>query len=130
MTADEATQFSTPTLSFDDFWKWLVLHPNCILRAGSPDAVLYDDQDFHWHFATEGADLALVQVIRGKRLIGELLVQPEPVAYVQTFEGDHEDEHIFELISENEKDRYAAYFFVLSHGFDEDGFPPTARAVH
>ena len=36
------------------FWNWLAAHPNCILRAGTPEAVLYDDEEFHWHFAAEG----------------------------------------------------------------------------
>ena len=31
------------TLPFEKFWNWLVTHPNCILRAGTPEAVLYDD---------------------------------------------------------------------------------------
>ncbi len=111
----------TPTLSFQVFWDWIVLHPNCILRAGTPEAVIYDEQDLHWHFGTENSDTLIVQVIRGKRLMGELLVQPEQVTYVQGFAGEHEDEHIFELVSETEKQRLACYFFVLSHGFDDDG---------
>ena len=119
----------TPTLSFQVFWDWIVLHPNCILRAGTPEAVIYDEQDLHWHFGTENSDTLIVQVIRGKRLMGELLVQPEQVTYVQGFEGAHEDEHIFELVSETEKQRLACYFFVLSHGFDDDGIGETGR-VH
>jgi len=39
------------------------------------------------------------------------------------------DEHVFELISETEADRFAAYFFVLSHGFDPEG-APTGPRVH
>jgi hypothetical protein len=50
------------TFSFETFWQWLMRHPNCILRAGSPDAVLYDDEDLHWHFAADGQVLSL-QVI-------------------------------------------------------------------
>ena len=61
--------------------------------------------------------------------MGELLVQPEQVTYVQGFEGEHEDEHIFELVSETEKQSLACYFFVLSHGFDDDGIPESGR-VH
>ncbi len=121
MAVEPGAVYPTPTLSFQVFWDWIVLHPNCILRAGTPEAVIYDEQDLHWHFGTENSDTLIVQVIRGKRLMGELLVQPEQVTYVQGFEGAHEDEHIFELVSETEKQRLACYFFVLSHGFDDDG---------
>jgi hypothetical protein len=112
------------TLSFEPFWRWLVTHPNCILRAGTPETVIYDDDDLHWHFATEGAETLLVQVLRGKRLIGEILVAPEQVAYVQGTVGKEEGEYFFELVSESESDRVAAYFFVLSHGWEEEGFTP------
>lgn len=119
------------TLQFDTFWNWLVTHPNCILRAGTPEAVIYDDDDLHWHFATEGATTLLVQVLRGKRLMGELLMDPEQITYVQGVAGQHEDDHVFELISETEKDRIVAYFFVLAHAYeDEDERPFTPGRVH
>ena len=28
------------TLSFEDFWQWLLEHHNCILRAGTPETIL------------------------------------------------------------------------------------------
>ena len=34
------------TISFDTFWRWLGGHVNCILRAGTPEAVLFDHEDF------------------------------------------------------------------------------------
>jgi hypothetical protein len=120
----------SPTLAFDEFWRWLVLHPNCIVRAGTADTVLYDDDDLHWHFANEGADAFLVQLIRGKRLLGELVIRPDTVSYVQGYRGDHEDEFVFEMIAEGEEDGAAAYFFVLSHAFDAPETPTTGRAVH
>lgn len=109
------------TLPFDVFWSWLVSHPNCILRAGTPDAVLYDDEDLHWHFASESGGGLVVQVLRGKRFMGEILVDPEPITYVQAVPVDRDDEHLFELISEGEVDRLAAYFFVLAHGYEDGG---------
>ena len=113
------------TIPFDTFWNWIMAHPNCILRGGTPETILYDDEDLHWHFAVEGPRTLLVQLIRGKRLLGELLVDPELVSYVQASAGEHEGEYVFELISETETDRFAAYFFVLAHGFeDEQEFTP------
>ena len=106
------------TLDFQTFWRWLVVHPNCILRAGTPEAVLYDDDDLHWHFAMENERTLLIQVLRGKRLVGELLLEPEQVAYVEAVSQEQPDEHTFELITEAENDRFAAFFFVLVHGYD------------
>lgn len=121
------------TLPFDAFWNWVITHPNCILRAGTPEAVLYDDDDLHWHFTTEETATLLVQVLRGKRLVGEMLLDPEQVTYVQGVAGQREDEHVFELITESETDRVAAYFFVLVHGYedeDEDELSFTPGRVH
>ena len=131
MSLEPRAHLQSPTLSFETFWEWLVSHPNCILRAGTPEVVLYDDDDFHWHFAAEGDDTLLVQLIRGKRFVGELLIRLDTVSYVQTYQSDQADEHVFELISETETDRQAMCFFVLNHGVeDEDDFQVTGRAVH
>jgi len=117
------------TLPFERFWAWLMTHPNCILRAGTPEAVLFDDDDLHWHFASEDERTLLVQLLRGKRLLGEIVVDPEQVAYVEGAPPEQPDEHVFELISETENDRFAAWVFVLTHGWDEDG-DFTAGRVH
>ena len=126
----DTTASEHPTLSFQDFWSWLVGHPNCILRAGTAKTTIYDDDDLHWHFASEGPETMVVQLIRGKRLMGELLVQPEIVSYVQGYDGDHDEEFVFELIAENEQERSSAYFFVLSHGYDDPGPSEPGRAIH
>jgi hypothetical protein len=117
------------TLPFESFWSWLLLHPNCILRAGTPDTVLFDDDHLHWHFAADGP-LFFVQVIHGKRLLGELVVDTERVAYAQALGEDREGEFLFELVSESESERTAAYFFVLSHAFDEDESSGSEHAIH
>jgi hypothetical protein len=116
------------TLPFETFWTWLQAHPNCIIRAGTPEAVVYDHEDMHWHFTAEGADSFVVQIFRGKQLVGELVLTPADVSYVQGVAGE-EDEYVFDLISESETDRVAAYFFVLSHGYDTSD-RPSGRAVH
>jgi hypothetical protein len=117
------------TVPFESFWTWLMTHPNCILRAGTPEAVLYDDEDLHWHFAAEAPNTLLVQVLRGKRLLGELLLDPGQVAYVQGLPPEREDEHVFELVSEDGPERVAIFFFVLVHGFEDESGATPAR-VH
>lgn len=116
------------TLSFDKFWKWLVAHPNCIIRAGTPDSVLYDDDDLHWHLSTERPGQFQVQLVRGKRLLAEIFIKSNEVAYVQESIADKEGEYLFELVSESEKDRVAPYFFVLAHRYEAEEALP--RGVH
>ena len=123
MSGESTTREEFPTLPFETFWNWLVRHPNCILRAGTMDALLFDDDDLHWHFAADGPAL-FIQLIRGKRLMGELAIDPERVTYVQGYAEERETEFAFELISEGETERIAAYFFVLSHGYDEEELQP------
>lgn len=119
---------ATPTLPFQEFWAWLLLHPNCIIRAGTPEAVLYDDDDLHWLLASEESHL-LVQLVRGKRLIGEMLIDPELVAYVQGASGDREGEFLFDLIVETPTERLAAYSFAMAHAY-EDEVDSHNRAIH
>src|SRR5690349_633233 len=129
MGTGKGIEHAGTTLSFDAFWSWLQAHPNCIIRAGTPETVLYDEENLHWHFTVEGSDTQVVQLVRGKGLVGEMLVTPGDIAYVQGVAGD-EDEYVFELISETETDRVAAYYFVLSHAYDAQQRPASGRAVH
>ena len=76
------------TVSFDKFWTWLGGHANCILRAGTPEVVLLDHEDFHWTLITEDDHTLVVQLARAKDLVGELLVFPAEVAYVQVEPGE------------------------------------------
>ena len=120
----------TPTtIPFDVFWRWVQAHPNCIVRAGTPETVLFDDDDLHWHFATEEDGTHLVQLIRGKKIQGEILVQPSDIAYVECQPGDP-DEFVFECISESPDARLTSYHFVLSHGYDREETITPGRFVH
>jgi hypothetical protein len=116
------------TLPMAKFWSWLVLHPNCIVRAGTPDAVLFDDEDLHWHFESDEDGSQLVQVIRGKKLLGELAFMPSEVTYVQVEPGDSE-EYRFDLVSSDDPDSFVVQF-VMSHAFDEDDRLPSGRFTH
>jgi len=130
VTPSQTIEHAATTLSFETFWNWIQTHPNCILRAGTPDVIVYDDDELHWHFTAEGGDTLVVQLLRGKDLVAEILMVQAEVAYVQGVAGEEEDEYVFELISETEDDRVAAYHFVLSHGYDAQERPASGRAVH
>lgn len=119
------------TLPFRAFWEWVTSHPNCIIRAGTPEAVLYDDENLHWSFTEDADGTLLVQLLHGKHLLGELFVEAEQVSYVEAVAQEQQDEHPFELISETSGERFAPYFFVMAHGFDEEPVAPASRArVH
>lgn len=120
----------TPTtIPFETFWRWVQAHPNCIVRAGTPESVLFDDDDLHWHFSTEEDGVKLVQLIRGKKVLGEIVLQPSDIAYVEVQPGEPDEFH-FECISEAPDSRLAAYHFVLSHGYDQEEPLTPGRFVH
>ena len=126
---DSSTLASPGTLSFLDFWRWLTAHPNCILRAGTTDSVLYDQEDFYWHFGSEETGTLLVQVVRGKRMIGEIFVDPEEIDYVESSPGEMEGEFLFQLVSEVESGPSRLFFFGMVHAYDEAGAEGAAH-VH
>ena len=106
------------TLPFEKFWSWLQAHANCILRAGTPDTVLFDHEDFHWHLAAEDEATLVVQLVRGKELVSEMVLLPNEIAYVQC-ELTESDEYMCECVIENETTREVAYHFVMAHEYDE-----------
>ena len=124
MDSKKTQKTSTTTLPFEQFWTWLQRHANCIVRAGTPDSMVYDDEDLHWHLAVEDEETLLVQVFRGKRVMAEIFLHPADVAYVQVEQRDAE-EFIFELISEDERERVASWQFTLSHGYEDDDEEPS-----
>lgn len=113
------------TLTFDKFWTWLAGHVNCIVRAGTPEAALFDHEEFHWTFTAEDERTYVVQVARGKELVGELVVYPSEIAYVQTEPGEQEGEWLFECIVEGENAREVAYHFLMAHEYEADHRNPT-----
>ena len=129
MSSEEHLSDATSTMSIDNFWNWLTGHPNCILRAGTREAAIFDDEDLHWHLAREGGGTLLVQLVRGKRLMGELVIPREQIIYVQGCLGDQQGEFIFELVTDSESAEPASYFFVLTHGYDSHGEMDSGR-VH
>ncbi|GAB4524144.1 MAG: hypothetical protein Tsb0020_42360 [Haliangiales bacterium] len=119
MMPTSAKQVPAPiTLPFEKFWGWLQAHANCILRAGTPDAVFFDHEDFHWHLAVEEEGTLLVQLVRGKELVSEMMMLANDIAYVQCELTDSE-EYVCECVVESETAREVAYHFVMAHEYDE-----------
>ena len=117
------------TLSFEQFWPWVQSHPNCILRVASASMVLFDDDDYHWHFGVESDTVYFVQVIRGKRYVGELVINPAEVSEVRAQAND-QNEVLFDILDESHQFMCQ---FVLSHGFEDDeddSSQPVGRLTH
>jgi len=125
-TSSSSTSNSPITLPFEKFWSWLTIHANCILRVGTQDAVLFDHEDYHWNLAADDEQTLIVQLVRGKELVGEILLLASDIAYVQGEAGEN-DEHLFECIVESMASREIAYHFVIAHGYDEGDMNVSSR---
>ena len=120
MTPEDYLAEPSSTMTLESFWEWLTQHPNCVLRAGTPTTLVYDDDDYHWHFGQDSSGGLLTQVIRGKRLVGELLLTPEEIAFVQGAPGDQEGEFVFELFGRDEHGQGPVAFYVMTHGLETE----------
>jgi len=122
-TTNKRLTAGATTIPFQKFWTWLQGHVNCIVRAGTPEAVMFDHEDFHWTVFAEDETTLLVQVARGKELVGELVVFPGEIAYVQTEPGEQEGEFVFECVIKTEAAREVAYHFVMAHEYEAAEHP-------
>ncbi len=114
------------TIAFDRFWLWLRHHANCIVRAGTVDTFLHDQEAFHWHLDEDPERNPVVQLIWGKLLVGEMILDVRDVLYVEATpeEGGEPDQFLFELVGGSKEEPYAVYHFLVAHGFEEeDGHP-------
>jgi hypothetical protein len=109
------------TMEFDRFWRWLRRHIHCIVRAGTADAYLYDQEDMHWHLDEDEDRTPIVQLLRGKQLVAELVLEVSDLLFVQVMpDPDGEaGQHVFELIGGEAGAPQPVYHFVLTHGLDE-----------
>ncbi len=114
------------TLTFERFWRWLKHHPNCILRAGTVDVYLYDQEAFHWHLEEDTERNPVVQLVSGKLLVAEMVLDVRDVLYVEATPdpGGERGQFLFELVGGSKEEPYAVYHFAVAHGFqDEERHP-------
>ena len=107
-------------VTFERFWRWLMDHNNCVLRVGSNEATLFDHEDLHWDFFEDDEGMAVVQLVRGKVLVGEMLIEKAKVALVQP-QVDPENltngHWTFEVIGADQSG-FGGMYFLMAHGFD------------
>lgn len=113
---------SSPTqnapLTFERFWRWISEHPNCVVRAGTGEATLFDFDDYHWDFLDEDDGHAVVGLVRGKNLVGELVIEKAQVLFVQAsldVEAPQAGHWLFEVIGGNKDEPFGVAWFVVSH---------------
>jgi hypothetical protein len=109
------------TLPFDRFWDWLLDHTNCILSVGTEEIWLYDSDPLHWVLFTEEGGTPVVQLMQGKRPVGELVLDTSDTLHVQvTPDPDNADRgyFLFKVMGGLRTAPRVRYSFQLSHGME------------
>ena len=91
-----------------------------MLRVGSADVVLMDNELLHWDFFDE-EDRAVVQAILGKGLVGEVIIERGEILFVQAspdLEQPGSQAWNFELIGGTKGENYPLFSFLLTHGME------------
>jgi hypothetical protein len=112
---------ATAPLTFDQFWRWLSEHRDCVVRAGTEDLMLFDHELMHWDFFEEAEGRGIVQLIFGKTLVGELMLERSEVLFVQSspnVEEPKSGEWFFECLGGPRDESYPLFVFVMSHGME------------
>ncbi len=71
----------------------------------------------------------IVQLVRGKLLVSEMVVVSGEIAYVYVHSNPH-DEHIFDCMVETPEGTDVAYHFVLAHSFEPEATDESRRWTH
>ena len=113
---------TAPPLTFERFGRWLLDHPTCVVRAGSEQCLLLDHDDFHWDFLEEEDGHVIVQLVKGKALVAELIISRRDVQFVQASidpENATAGYWLFELIGGPKEDAFTVAHVLMSHGMEQ-----------
>jgi hypothetical protein len=102
------------TFAFDEFWKLLDEHRDCIESIATETTVFYDLGErvagFHWHPAIEREDeerLYVIEVHAAHDLLGAAYIRPQEAAGVRRSDeeaeenGENEEGVRYEVLSED-----------------------------
>ena len=104
--------------------------PHCILRCGSAETTLFDHDDFHWLFFDEEDRRGIIQMLKGKDLVGEIVIPRRSVRDVRMavdLESGTDGHWMAELLGGSEAEPDVLFHVLLSHGFDEPPAHGTLR---
>lgn len=117
------TEQAGTALTLERFWKWLQEHPNCLLRAGTPECFLYDHDALHWTLDEDPDHNLLIQLTLGKQVVGELIVEAQEVLFVQASPDPDAEEpgrFLFELVGGSREEPFPLCHFLVAHGLDAE----------
>ena len=109
------------TLPFERFWDWVLDHTNCLLSVGTEESWLYDAEALHWVLFSEDSGTPVVQLILGKRLVGEMVLDTTDVQHVQvTPDPENVDRgaFLFKVVGGPKSAPRVRYTFQLAHGLE------------
>lgn len=109
------------TLTYRAFVEWLQEHTNCILAAAWGEATIFDHADLHWELYEEEDRRLVVQSVKGKALIGELVIEGREVHDVTLApdpEALQQGHFLAELHADAARSAVLGHF-VMSHGMEQ-----------
>lgn len=110
------------TLPFERFWDWVQDHTNCLLSVGTEESWLYDNDSLHWVLFSEDNGSPVVQLILGKRLVGEMVLDTTDLMHVQVMadpENTEEGYFLFKVLGGARSAPRVRYTFQLTHGLEK-----------
>ena len=81
--------------------------------------MLYDQEDLHWHLIEEEDELLVAQLVRGKSLIAELVIDARQITYVESA-VQPDDTVLFQLVGDINGEPVPLYHFLMSHDYEEE----------
>lgn len=112
---------SGASLPFDRFWDWALDHTNCLLSVSTEETYLYDAEALHWVLFSEDDGTPVVQLILGKRLVGEMVLDTTDLMQVQVVKDpDNLDRgyFLFKVMGGTKSAPRVRYTFQLAHGLE------------
>jgi hypothetical protein len=117
-------------LTFPGFWEFLKDHANCVLGASWGPGALFDEDSLHWVLFDREDHHAVLQLIRGKNLVGELVIDPQEIDEVEISpdpENPQSGHYLAELLSSAARGREPLGHVLLAHGVEDGRGHPQLR---
>ncbi len=91
--------------------------------------LIFDHDEYHWYMFIDKNGAHVVQLVRGKLLVAEMVVLGGEVVYVFAHSNAH-DEHVFDCMVATPEGTEIAYHFVLAHAFESEADDEAPRLTH
>ncbi len=108
-------------MPFEQFFKWLLGHRNCLTRIEAGPVTLADNELLHWDMFDEG-EASVIQLIQGKTLVAEIMIERGEVQFVQAspdLEEPNSGQWVFECIGGTPEQTFPMFAFIMTHGIEQ-----------